>query len=251
MSNRRAMMFSLGGLPPVTLLTDLVASYSFNNNFNENMGLSPNGTGTDTSFVTGKINQAVRFNLVGAGSARVDIVDDDNFSFTTGSGNDVPFSISTWVYVSAFSTFGNWFINKRTATSGGDEWQLLAIPNGTIIFTKFDRTTNSITQQINSLSSAITTGAWYHIVITDDGSKTYAGMKIYINGSAVTTTDASSGTYTGMPNGTHSVSFGNASWSPSGNFLHNGYMDETNIYKNRVLTSTEVSALFADAEYPF
>jgi len=233
---------------PSLLITDLVGSYSFNNNLVENTGLSPNGVRTGGSgYFAGVFGNAI--NNTNTADSCVDVADDNNFSFTTGGGNDVPFSISLFAYFTAFSSTGNWLINKRDATSGGDEWQIIYL-GGQLYFMKYDRTNNTIYQGIATGTGLISTGNWYHIVCTDDGSKTVGGMKIYLDSTLLTTTDISSGTYTGMNNGTQYVRIGNAGWDLSGNFLHQGFIDECNIYKGRELNSTEITELNTKA-YPF
>ena len=56
-------------------------------------------------------------------------------------------------------------------------------------------------------------------------------------------TDISSGTYTGMNNGTSGVRIGAAGWSPS-TLNVNGGMDEIKVYKDRVLTADEISTMY-------
>lgn len=217
----------------------LVSYYKLNSNSNDSYG-SNNGVDTSVSYVAGKIGNSALFN---ATSNRIDIADNNDFSFTNGGGVDVPFSISMWVKFSAFSATGNWLINKRNATSGGDEWQL-AYFSGKLNFYKFDKASNSIYQQLESSTGLIALNNWYHLVFTDDGSKTTAGMKLYLNGSLLTTTPLSSGIYTGMNNGTAITRIGGSGWSTSDSVFHKGNIDELAIYKNKALDATEVALLY-------
>lgn len=240
---------------PKQLTSNLVAYYNLNGNTNDITGTSPNGSGSSITYVSGINNQAVYFNTT---SSWVDIPDNDNFSFTTGSGNDVSFSISLWVYFTVFTTatgdYGNWLFNKRTAVSGGDEWQLVKYKED-LCFFKFDRVTNSINQSIKSIGNPFLLNNWYHIVFTDNGSKNISGMKFYLNGSLLSTTDNSVGVYTGMPNGTSNTRMGMASWINSfPQIRHQGYIDEVAVWKNRELTTTEITQLYNSGVgkfYPF
>lgn len=233
-----------------SLTNNLIGYYKFENNVADSTGMLPTATGTLVDFVAGKIGNAVRFD---AADNRVDIPDTNLLSFTSGSGNDIPFSISTWVYITAVSATGNWFINKRTTVSGGDEWQFIYL-GGRVVFGKFDRVSNAIVQAVGTPATPLTLNTWYHLTITDDGSKTVSGMKIYINGVSQTLTNMSSGVYTGMPNGTSITRMGQSAWSVTAGTQHQGYIDETGIWRNRVLTQSEVNSLYNSGTgitYPF
>jgi hypothetical protein len=248
MSNYYRSLIESGSI----LLTNLVAYYAFENIANDLSGNSNNGTviGSPT-FTSGKNNLCIDF-IADDITRHVQIADSDTLSFTNGGGVDVPFTISIWVNFSSLSSVGNWLINKRTTTTGGDEWQLL-YTSGLFIFNKFDRNDNGIYQGLtyNLIPSSNT---WYHLVYTDDGSKTFAGMKLYINGNLISGANGSLGTYTGMPNGTSAVILGNAAWNINPQYKHKGKLDETAIWKNRELSALEVSELYNSGVgkfYPF
>lgn len=230
-------LFYLSGAT-VSLTKDLVGYYKFENNVVDSTGLLPAATGTGIDYVSGKIGQSVRFD---ANTDRVDIPDTNLLSFTSGGGVDVPFSMCMWVYFTAFGASGNWIFNKRNATSGGDEWQLV-YAQGRLQFSKFDRVSNSITQTVGTPLSVLSLNTWYHIAVTDNGSKTTSGMKLYINGVSQSLTDLSAGVYTGMNNGTSGARIGLAAWAIS--FPHIGYLDETAIWKNRVLNQSEITYIY-------
>lgn len=243
MSNRRAMMFSLGGLPSTDFLTGLVAYYSFDgSNATDIHTGTHNGTiiGSPT-FPTGINSNCIDFGNNDAANYFT-IADSNDFSFTNGGGVDVPFTMSFWVNMTAFSVTGSWFINKIPQVNTQNEYQLILLGSNLNIY-KFDRNNSSINQSIShSFSPSLST--WYHIVYTDNGSKTVAGMKFYINGSLVTSTNISSGTYTGMPNGNTDVFVGTNAWGANQALKVKGKMDEIAIWKNRELTSTEVTELY-------
>lgn len=225
---------------------DLVGYFKFENNVIDSTGVLPSATGTGTDFVSGKVGNSIRFD---ANTDRVDIPDSDNLSFTTGGGNDLPFSISMWVYFTAFTSgtpdFGNWLINKRNTISGGDEWQI-ALYNNQLLFNKIDRSNNIIAQGIKTSSNPFLLNNWYHIVCTDNGSKLESGMKIYINSSLQSTITASQGgVYTGMPNGNSITRLGLNAWDiVTPRLRHQGYIDELSIWKNRTINQDEVSFLY-------
>jgi len=244
MSNRRAMMFGLNNNTGSDFLTDLIAYYSFDgSNATDIHTGTHNGTlvGSPT-FPSGKNSNCIFFNDNG-NLDYFTIADSNDFSFTNGT-TDVPFSMSMWVNFSSFSSTGNWFINKRGASTGTDEWQLAYI-GGILYFAKFEYNNNGIIQFTQTSSGIFSTGTWYHVVYTDNGSGAVGSGKIYINGTLnVASNSNSGGTYTRMNNGTHPVYCGINSWSPNVGFKHRGEFDEFAIWKNRELTSTEVTELF-------
>ncbi len=233
--------------------TNLVAYYNLDSNTNDQTGLSPNGTPTGIDYVAGKTGNAARFN---ANGDIIDIADSTNLSFTNGSGIDTPFSINVWVYFTSFSSTGGWILNKRTATSGGDEYQLVFNSQANaLFFTKFDRTSNSIAQTMQTIGSVASLNTWYMVTVTDDGSKTFAGMKMYINASLRPVTDTSAGTYTGMNNGSAIFRLGNSAWAaPTAPLQFLGYLEDVGIWKNKVLSQGDISYLYNYGNgktYPF
>jgi len=244
MSNRRAMMFSLGGLPSFNYLTDLVAYYSFDgSNATDIHTGTHNGTlvGSPT-FPSGKNSNCIDF-ANNNNANYINIADSADFSFTNGT-NDVPATISMWVNFENIGDFGSWLINKRNATIGGDEWQMMYYENR-LQFTKFQYNNNGIYQATQSSPSPFVFNTWYHVLVTLDGTSSVGSTKIYINGNLNVALDENSGgTYTGMNNGTSIIRIGLNSWSVNLGFKHKGKIDEIAIWKNRELNSTEVTQLY-------
>ncbi|UUF16646.1 MULTISPECIES: LamG domain-containing protein [Flavobacterium] len=223
------------------LLNNLVAYYKFNENVAESTGLSPSGTATNTNYVTGKIGSAINFPL--SNVAYVDIPNTANLSFTAGNGADIPFSISFWFYTSNFSTTGNWIINKRN-NSTDVEWQIHLTPYGAATLTKFSGGSNAVYQSAITSNGIIALNNWYHIVVTDNGSKIVSGTKIYINSISQTINDTSIGQYLGMNIGNSITRIGAANWTLASTLRHVGYVEELGIWKNRVLNQNDVNKLY-------
>lgn len=229
------------GKKRLKLEDNLVAYYKFNGDVKESTGLSPNGIVTNTNYVSGKIGNAINFpssNIV-----YVDIPNNLNFSFTSGNGADIPFSISLWLYATNFSSTGNWIINKRN-DSTDVEWQIRLTPYGAATLTKFSAGSNTIYQSALTPNGIITLNNWYHIVVTDNGSKTVSGTKIYINSISQPISDTSIGQYLGMNIGSSKIRIGAAGWDLSSTLRHIGYVDEVGIWKNRELTQNAVNKLY-------
>jgi len=226
----------------VSYLTGLVGYYSFNSNTNDLSGKGYDGTvvGSPT-YTTAKVSNGINFaNDVNLNY--VDIPDNSDFSFTNGT-NDLPFTLSVWVNITAFSAYGVWIINKRGGTSGTDEWQLISNASGNLIFYKFQYDSNASYQLITT-SITLSTNTWYHIAITDAGTANINDCKIYVDGSLASVTRTTTGTYTRMNNGTGITRIGMSAWVTNPDLKHRGITDELAIWKNRELTATEVLGLY-------
>jgi len=237
----RSLIQYAGG---TNFLTNLVAYYSFDgSNANDIHTGTHNGTviGSPT-FPSGKNGNCIDFgndnNL-----NYVNIADNNDFSFTNGT-TDVPATISMWMNYQGVGSVGSWYINKRGATSGSDEWQFIFYLNR-LQFYKFQHNNNSIYQLTESSSSPFIANAWYHISVTIDGTSSIGSTKIYINGNINVALDANyGGTYTRMNNGNAITRLGSNSWSLDPGFKHKGKLDEIAIWKNRALSALEITELY-------
>jgi hypothetical protein len=245
MHTYRTILATLGN----NFLTNLVAYWAFENNANDSLGVH-NGTEVGSpTYTTGKNGQAIDFGNDGT-LRYVDVADSNDFSFTDGV-TDLPFSISLWVNFTSFSSIGNWILNKRGNTSGTDEWQFnYSASTGRIGFAKYSLN-NSQSQQVRS-DFTPNFNQWYYITVTDGGTGNVADMRMYVDGVLQTTKVNNS--YVRMPNGSSIVRLGTNSWNLTINQKHRGLLDEVTIWKNRELTSTEVTKLYnagAGKFYPF
>jgi hypothetical protein len=234
----------LAGRIPINLLPNLVAYWNFD------------GNGTDSvNGITPILETGITYNndsILGTSASYpintgriIRYADSNNFSFVNDSNTgDVPFSISFWLFFTAFSNTGNWIINKRTATSGGDEYQInYSLTTTRISLTKFQFNNNTISQSVRTSQNIFSLNAWYHIVVTDKGTANVNDINIYVNG-LNDSDDRTTGAYTRMNNGTSSLGMMNSNWSPGSTFEHKGRLDEVAIWKNRELTPAEVAYLY-------
>jgi len=236
------------------ILTGIVASYTLNNVTTDATGLSPTGTAAGITYVAGKTGNCAVFDNL---NDKIDIADTTNLSFTDGV-DDIPFSINMWVYFTGFSITGNFLFNKRANTLGNNEYQFTYSTSlSAIRFVKIDKLDSGATiyQGMRSPTSIISLNTWYNITWTDDGSKTFAGMKMYINGVEQTVTELSAGSYTGMPNGTSITRMGQAAFGVlDDNSRHQGRLEDVSVWKGKVLSQAEVTYLYnggAGRTYPF
>jgi len=195
-----------------------------------------NGTvGSSVTFSSGAI-----FN--NTTNSYISVADNNDFSFTNGSGTDKPFSISFFV---TFNDLTNqWIVSKRGGTSGSDEYQLVLF--GSKIYMQMFSSNNASYIEIvtsNNLNSA----TLYNIILTYSGNNSHTGLKLYINSVLQSASKTTYGTYTGMVNGTQPVGIGKLLYNDV--LRLNGKLKELNFF-NTELTATEV-LLLQNSTYPF
>lgn len=225
----------------IKLSKSLVGYYKLDNNADDALSVN-NGTNIGGVFTTGKINDGCNFN---ATNRVINVNDTDSFSFVSGS-SDLKMSINVWCKFDSVSGV-NTIVTKRDSGTQG-EWIfaynstfltiLLCIPTAA----SFIRANYTFTP---------TTGQWYMFTATYDGSKLSSGIKLYVNGALVSSTNSTTGSYTGMSNTTSKLLIGN---SYLNNEQFKGTIDEVGIWKNRVLTPSDINKLYnsnSGLSYPF
>jgi hypothetical protein len=210
-------------------LASQIAYYPFNTNSNDLIN-AQNGTDTAISYANaGIVGNSATFNGT---SSMINIADNDNFSFGTGS-----FSINIWVYPVGNSGY---LISKRNASF--IEYQsTYNITSGTIVLTLFSGSTtgNSIGR---TFSGALTANAWNMVTFTFSGGTSASNIKGYLNGTLLSATNNVAGTYVAMSNTTAGVILGRLGSAASG-YL-NGRLDQTRIWKGRELTQSEITNIY-------
>ena len=154
----------------------------------------------------------------------------NSLSFTDGS-NDLPFSVSVWVYMVDATKFRP--ISK--VSSAGYEWLFIFDSSNRLRWRLYGSNSNI---RMGIYSGALTAyeNQWVNLIGTYNGNETNSGLKIYLNGASISTTNYSSGTYTGMQNTSADVFIG--LYQPNNN-SSNGNIGPIHIY-NRALSANEV-----------
>ena len=227
-------MKTLGGVAPVPYTTNLVASYSFDTDFSDYTGNNPlTVTGNVLAGVTGGVVDNCA-DFEGTDDYTV-AADSDDFSFTDGA-TDLPFSVSFWLNFDTISSgAGAWILSKRLASATNDEYQIFFYTNKFSLFLASQGSAGSNIYATFPYTAPTGGTTWEHFTVTYDGSETFEGITMYLNGVSQTLTNLGVGTYLGMTNTETIINIGSRSFGPTeGEF--NGKMDEFHIWKNRELT---------------
>ena len=249
------LVMSINAHSQIDLDSGLVAAYSFSGNANDTTGNGFNGTVIGAALTTDRFNcpnKAYHFDEIN------NYIDLQNILDTVFAGTGSKFSISAWIKPDQIMT-DNMIIAKDG--DGGcteDERQFYyRIFNENLNFSyNVDNLMASNGMRISGSTLITDTTAWYHTVITYDGTiNTNNGLdrvKLYINGVAETTSLVQALPYGvtlgDLPSGAAHLGVGNyldVNGNPCNkdntNFF--GKLDDLLIY-DRVLTSADVKALY-------
>lgn len=215
------------------LITNVADSSGVNNG---SLIIGASGKNTSTTTVPGKIGQALSFDGT---DDYIDIADNNSLSFGNGT-TDTPMSISAWIYMKNAVEFK---IMKKGGIVGSDlEYFFRTGDQGTntnlLTFRVYDASANANLGRRYSVAMTQYENKWIFVTATYDGSGTEGGVALYINGSRVDDTSASSGTYVAMENLTTGAQIGRYN-----TFYSNGYIDDVRLY-NKALSLSEIKQLY-------
>ena len=202
-----------------------IAAYTFNNNVNDLSG-NYSATPTNVTFTTGLFSEAGSFN-----GSTSKAVTGGNMSSTFLSA----FSISIWINPSQVSSTAFFFGNCNTARDRGIGF--LTTNNAAVEFAAYETGAPGPYFRATSPSSGLTTGNWFNLVGTWDGTAGTNSVKIYINNSlsAQDTPRSSSIESTITP---HIGNSGQANDLP-----YSGLIDQLRIF-NKELSVSEINTLY-------
>lgn len=224
------------------LIDNIVAYYKFDSNLVDSVNANDGTIIGTVTYVIGKIGNAMQ-KIAGGG---VSIPQSTNLDFSN-STSDLKFSCSFWFWKDDAQVRA--VFNKRGGTASTDQY-MININSSTIQVFLYSNSTSAYL--CRTYASSMTNNIFHHIAITYDGSGISSGIKIYFNGVERVTIDASVGSYTKMPIASQIALIGR---------LYNGTvtggtmrLDELGIWKNRVLSRSEVTKLYNFGNgitYPF
>jgi len=140
-------------------------------------------------------------------------------------------TIEFWTKLNTNKDF-TYFVNKWRWDTAGSAYGVVSHASGNVR----GWISNGITNNSVLSQTTLTTGTWYHVVFTWDGTTNANGMKIYINGKLENQFKA---TIAAMQDVVGPVNIG-----IGGVNTINGFIDDVHIYSS-ALTKTEIKQMYA------
>ncbi|WP_417832773.1 hypothetical protein [Terasakiella sp.] len=196
-------------------LANMIAYYPLATDSVEDLGITSGIDGVDTAMTYG--SGEAQFNGT---TSKIVVPDNDIFDFT--DGNDTPWTVTFKLKLTNNNSAMP--INKHNGTTG---WYVYfeAGATGAVSIVLQSSSGNTIAKRLTSYSR--TTGTYINVAVTNNGSETAAGLKLYINGSVVGL-DTSVGSYLGLVGNATGLTFGTAGWTAA-HFL-TGAMKDIRFY---------------------
>ncbi|MCX6743004.1 MAG: LamG domain-containing protein [Candidatus Parcubacteria bacterium] len=216
---------------PKFIDSSLFAYYRFDGDSNDSSPNSLNGTLQNSASVANDV-----LTLDGTNQF-VAVPDNDKLSFGNGS-NDAAFSLSAWIKMNDATNF---IIASKGTGSSDDEFKLFTDANDKINLQLIDQSqTNTYLGRMYNTAITNYEGEWVNVIATYDGTKTSAGIKIYLNGLGIDDTDSENNalSYAGMENLTGTFNLGNY----AANYAK-GQFDEFMVF-NRALSPDEIQRMY-------
>ncbi len=190
---------------------------------------------------------------IGSGGSRtvVDFDGGDGLEFNNGGtktvvwdGDNDLISVACWANADVVATSGNWLMSWRQSSS--NRLLQLELFNDTTDHARSDLWDDAQTlfaADDDEGDAPISTSTWYHICTTFDGSD----VKLYVDGTLVETTDASSHSGAFMT-GASPFAIGVAAFNKTNSgFYHNGKMHAAGIW-DVALTADDVATLYNNGD---
>ena len=213
--------FTTGGIvasaPPAAAAFDPLQNF-------ETVTYTGNGS---TQKITGYIRKGAAFN---GSSSYINFGDSPELRLT-GS-----YSVSGWVNFNSITASNQRLITKDNANDYSGGYSLNV--NSTNIYWQHNNGSATDVGYAHSFS----TGTWYHFTITYDSSTTTNNLKLYINGSNVSTSNAASPIIGESSNYLFFGTYG--STSPSGQYF-NGKLDQVRFF-NKALDQNDIDDLYLE-----
>lgn len=181
-----------------------------------------------------------------------------SFAFATNStatnfDGSTPFSACAWIYPTTIMSNA---VNERllstldTATTLIPGWDFNILGSGGANTLELILISNIASNLIAITSAApVTINAIHHVCFTYDGSKNASGVALYLDGSSITPT-ISTNTLTGSIASPVPVAIGALHNGAAASSFYQGSMGQTPVF-NRLLSASEVSALFARGPHAY
>lgn len=171
----------------------------------------------------------------------IQIPDSNDFSFTDGANNDLPFTMELWCKNFVGDAVENEGLLSKWDDGGTQEW-LIYMPLNTAKPRMYLRDQSASAAVSHAINDVITLGniSWHYIAFSYDGGETFNDILPYINGTFSNGPGSTGGNYVGMENRPTDVWIG--SYHPN-NLGWEGWLDEIRI-SNIQRNSAYINAVF-------
>lgn len=230
---------SLGQIP---ISTSMRGVYNFDAGTSADSAASPvNGTDANMTYnlASGKLGKGALFN---GSSSKISVADNTKFTFTAGTA-DTAFTFSCWAYIANIAN-NQVIFAKRDASFAEYDFRFSSSALQVLLWSN-GATVAYIGQSI-TITGLIANNSWVYLTATYDGTATTGGIKLYLNGKALTPAATSSGVYVHMIDTTAALGIGNFPQGTSGWWL-NGRLDEV-ILDGREWTPSEIRKKYTQAK---
>ncbi|MGZ5434409.1 MAG: LamG-like jellyroll fold domain-containing protein [Pyrinomonadaceae bacterium] len=210
----------------------MVSWWSAENNANDIISTNNGALQNHTTFAAGEVGQAFSFDGV---DDYVEVPHSDSLNLTSGLTLDTWFKVRSAGYATLFSK------SDANGSASVSSYNLQINPDGAIQVTLYGTYPED---NWTTAAGLVTTGQWYHVALTWDGSYGPSdNVKLYLNGALV-----QAWTKSGAPLNVTTETLTLGSMKLPTYYGHmDGLIDEPEIF-NRALSQTEIQAVY-DAGY--
>ena len=217
----------------------LVAAYKFENNGNDSYINGYNGTvGSAVVFSSTNAVDGLAGQFGDNTNSRITIADNDAFSFTDGT-NDKPFSIKANINYNQLGAINPIFSRYTGSNNNTSEYLFYLRSNGKLALLLFNKASGGVYIGAE-VTTPLSNNTPYNVIVTNNGSGLWTGIKIYVNGVSQTLSALNHGSgYTSMGNTSLLSQIANTSTTSN---PFRGTIDELYIFKAE-LNQVQVDAL--------
>ena len=216
--------------------------WSFEDDVLDNIGVNNGIYQGVNNYTNGLINRCINF---AHSTSYVRVENDISLSFNDGV-NDIETGFSLLINFKSTSTGNQYILTKRSdfGLSNGinKEYQFLLNVANTLYFSIYDQLNGGLIRL--SYPWLPTLNTWYHIQVYYDGSGLHTGLKMYVDGVNVGTTELF-GTYTSNQPSVAPLIIGTNTWNPTIEDF-TGELDE--LKKSKIVLTDEEALELATKE---
>jgi hypothetical protein len=148
----------------------------------------------------------------------------------------INFTFSLWIKANSFPVNPTPLGSKNYFGPGFNGNFIIRFRSDQFLFASYNSNNTSTQELVSTNSPSITTGQWYHIAFTNDGSTAI----FYLNGSPLPTTGVNTKPLVDLTNG---LIIGDGDQRPAGNDPWDGYLDEIGVF-NTALTQEQIESIY-------